>query len=152
MSSTQEQPDSTQHPKEQGSPRKHFLFILWGLSEWMIVGPLLHARDGQRELFPLLLLSILPMFGVLSGIQALLFPERPSRWPLPISVGFVSTLLFLVAAPASLRLSFSDFKEDPYWLVTTSVGTVMAFAYLVATAVWWKSRGLPPDKSVGRTR
>jgi hypothetical protein len=149
---TQELEIAAKLAKEKRDELRYLLILPWALSEWMIVGPLLHARDGQRELLILMFFSFLPIFGVIGGIQALLFPENPRRWPMPIAVGTISTLVFLCAAPAAFHLSFLEYKSQPYWMVTTLVGTSTAFAYLVAAARWWKSRAMPPNKSLERTR
>jgi hypothetical protein len=130
---------------------KGLLSHFWWLSICVIPAPIT-ARPGQRHSDLFVILGFAPAMALLGGTMALLYPQTAARWPWLVHVGAFLTVLFLLTAPFAFRISMQTFESKPVWLVTTTIGTAMGVAYLVAYMLRCVVGTWPPNKSLERTR
>ena len=108
-----------------------------------------HVSETWVWLWPLAL--PLPMILLFRGAALLLNARVGSFGPRWVAYGAVAAALLLVLAPESLRLAVVNFSIRPFWGAMTAVGTLVALAYIWASAAyWWRGRR-SPNTSFERT-
>ena len=133
-----------QHPSEQASPEdrvnvlKHLLLTVSWLPVVAIAAPLINVYFNGDTVWIALIMMLAPMFLMVRGVRALLYPEeRPVR-PYAVFYGVVAVMFLLAVAPMSIKMAMKNITVRPTWIALSLTGVVASVVYLGFAYRYWK--------------
>lgn len=114
---------------------------------WSIAVPLLNVRPFFASPPISLVVSTAPIFFLIRGVQALVYPDVASRYPRAILLGAIAIVPFLSIAPISIRLALEAWPAQKNWIALTVAGLLVAAGYLWRAGRYWLGRSRLEENS-----